>query len=107
MNQPTPKDVRLQPDSINILWNDGHQSRYDPRDLRYQCGCAACVNETTGKRVITMSDVSSNLEALDWIPVGRYAMQFLWTDAHITGIYPYTTLRALCQCEACKVSSPQ
>ena len=107
MTQSTPKDVRLLPDSIQILWSDGHQSRYEPRYLRYQCGCAACVNEMTGKRMITMSDVPGNVEALDWMPVGRYAMQFLWTDAHTTGIYPYTTLRSLCQCEACKVSSLQ
>lgn len=42
-----------------------------------------------------------DVEALDWMQVGRYALQFLWSDAHSTGIYPFTLLRHLCQCDQC------
>ena len=31
--------------------------------------------------------------------VGKYAVQFLWSDTHFTGIYPFAMLRDLCTCE--------
>ena len=37
--------------------------------------------------------------------VGLYAIQFDWNDGHSTGLYPYTLLRELCQCEECKAKS--
>ena len=101
MDQPILKDLQIRPDGIHIQWTDNHQSYYGNRYLRAQCGCAHCVNEMTGTRVISLADVRSNVEALDWIQVGRYAVQFLWSDAHTTGIYPFTVLRELCQCEEC------
>ena len=107
MNQPFPKDVQLQPDGIHIQWEDGHQSYYGHRYLRSQCGCAQCVNEMTGQRVIVLSDVRNDVEALDWIQVGRYAYQFLWSDVHTTGIYPFKLLRDLCQCDQCRQASAQ
>jgi alkylation response protein AidB-like acyl-CoA dehydrogenase len=35
-------------------------------------------------------------------PVGRYAISFVWSDGHDHGIYPYTLLRDLCPCPACR-----
>ncbi|MBI4340496.1 MAG: DUF971 domain-containing protein [Chloroflexi bacterium] len=102
MFQPTPRDIKLLPDGIHITWTDGHQSYHEHRALRYQCGCAQCVNEMTGKRMISLTDVARDVEALDYTTVGRYALQFLWSDFHTTGIYPYTTLRMLCQCDLCR-----
>lgn len=34
--------------------------------------------------------------------VGKYTIQFLWSDGHFTGIFPFDILRELCQCDACK-----
>ena len=102
MAQPSAKDVRLQPDGVHIQWDDGHQGYLQHRYLRYQCGCASCVNEMTGQRMITLQQVRTDVEALDWMQIGRYALQFLWSDGHDTGIYPFTLLRALCQCPLCQ-----
>jgi hypothetical protein len=33
--------------------------------------------------------------------VGRYALQFVWSDGHDTGICPCDHLRAICPCDAC------
>ena len=33
--------------------------------------------------------VDANIRAEDYLPIGRYALQFLWSDAHYTGIYPF------------------
>lgn len=102
MSASTPKDIRLLPDGIHITWDDGHQGYHEHRSLRYQCGCAQCVNELTGQRMISLTDVRKDVEALDFATVGRYALQFLWSDFHTTGIYPYVTLRRLCQCDLCR-----
>lgn len=107
VNQFSPKDVQLRPDGVYILWSDDHQSFYGHRYLRSQCPCAHCVSEITGKRMISLQEVRSDVQAMDWIQVGRYAVQFLWSDAHSTGIYPFTLLRALCQCEQCKRARSQ
>ncbi len=101
MSQPITKDLQLRPDGIHVQWDDGHQGYHEHRTLRYQCCCAHCVNEMTGQRMIALSDVPKEVEALDWMLVGRYAVQFLWSDAHTTGIYPFTLLRELCQCTQC------
>ena len=50
----------------------------------------------TGQRKVAVADVPPDVEALDYMTVGRYALQFLWSDAHQTGIYPYDLLRRLC-----------
>ena len=102
MEQPLPKTVDLLPDGIHILWDDGHQGYHEHRYLRSQCGCANCVSEMTGQRVVFLGDIPSDVEAVEWMQLGHYALQFLWTDFHETGIYPFTILRDLCQCDQCK-----
>ena len=98
-----PKSVDLQPDAIHIEWDDGHVSTYPNRYLRGECRCAACVHEMSGRRMVGSVDVPEDVQALDWMTVGRYALQFLWSDAHDTGIYPYDVLRdEICACEECK-----
>ena len=55
------------------------------------------MEEWTNRRLLDPASVPLDLRAEDYLMVGRYAVQFLWSDAHYTGIYPFTTLRALCQ----------
>ncbi len=37
--------------------------------------------------------------------VGRYALKFVWSDGHDTGLYSFDLLRGLCRCEECLSSS--
>ena len=94
-SMPQPLDVKLLADGVHIHWEDGHVTVLEYRYLRSQCGCAVCVNEMTGQRLITIADIRSDVVALDWMQIGRYAIRFLWSDLHDTGIYPYVVLRAL------------
>ena len=45
--------------------------------------------------------VPEDVRAVDHMTVGNYGMQFLWSDAHYTGIYTYQFLRQACTCIAC------
>ena len=98
------KQVDLGSEHISILWDDGHDSSYPQRYLRGHCCCAGCVEEMTGRRKVGEEDVREDVQALDWIQVGRYAVQFLWSDTHDSGIYPFELLRKLCRCQECYAS---
>ena len=99
---PNLKTLTIRPDGIHILWEDGHESYYNHRYLRSQCCCAHCVSEMTGERLIVLNDINVDVEAVEWAQIGRYAVQFLWSDFHETGIYPFPMLQDLCQCDVCK-----
>ena len=97
--------VELDGQSVSIQWKDGHTSVYDAKYLRVNCGCAECVEEWSHRKLLDPATVAADIKAEDYLMVGRYAVQFLWSDAHVTGIYPYKLLRALCQCDECKVGT--
>lgn len=98
-----PKDMQwLEKGVLGIEWSDGHQGVYPVRVLRLHCPCAACVDEWSGERRLKPDDVPLFIMVQDIQPVGRYALQFSWSDGHDTGIYSYTLLRQLCQCDVCQ-----
>lgn len=101
MTRHYPTDVAFEHERLLITWNDGHQSRYAPLQLRLACPCAQCVDELTGRRVIRPEDISSDIRPQEMRPVGRYGVSFQWSDGHGTGIYTFERLRELCQCELC------
>ena len=89
----------LEKGVLGIEWSDGHKGVYPVRVLRLNCPCAACVDEWTGVRRLKPDDVPMFIMAQDIQPVGRYALQFTWSDGHDSGIYSYGLLRQLCQCD--------
>jgi len=38
---------------------------------------------------------------LKLIPVGNYALRFVWDDGHDAGIYSWERLRLMCPCPEC------
>ena len=94
----TPTEVRLEAGATAIDWSDGHSSRYPHRDLRLECPCASCIEEMTGRRILNVIAVPEDVFAVDYLEVGKYALQFAWSDGHSTGIYPFTMLRKICKC---------
>ena len=99
----TPREIGPDPagTSLRIVWEDDHQSDFPPRLLRLACPCAGCVDEMTGRRTLDPDDVPVDVYPLSIEYVGRYALQFNWSDGHRTGIYPFEFLRKLCPCDAC------
>lgn len=92
-----PREIKQESDStFRITWADGKQCNFAAADLRRACPCAQCVNEWTGERVLKPEAIADELEISDVSVVGRYALNFRWSDGHDTGIYSFRYLRELC-----------
>lgn len=109
-----PVEIRQVSDTeLSISWSDAHQSIYDIKYLRAECPCALCrenrkteQQKKTEKKGLVMLGVNvpQQYQILEITPVGRYALQFSWSDQHNSGIYTYEYLRSLCQCAQCKAA---
>ncbi|HEX8537481.1 MAG TPA: DUF971 domain-containing protein [Cystobacter sp.] len=82
---------------LRLLWEDGLKSDTSAQHLRQQCPCAGCVDEWTNKRTLDASQVPASLRITQVQPVGNYALSFVFSDGHSTGIYPWKLLRELTQ----------
>ncbi len=103
---PSPSDIKqIDEATLGITWTDGHESVYHVKLLREKCPCANCIDEWSGEKKIKAGTISDTIRPLNLKTVGLYAIQFDWNDGHSTGLYPYTLLRELCQCEECKAKS--
>jgi DUF971 family protein len=88
---------------LRLTWTDGHRAELDYAYLRGWCPCAGCQGH--GGRVTYRPPSAAQAESLDLErieAVGRYALSFLWSDGHGTGIYRFDYLRSLCPCDACR-----
>ena len=93
-----PREIKQEDDfTLRIIWADDRQCRFRAADLRRVCPCAQCVNEWTGERMLNPASVSEEVEIKDLSLVGRYALNFRWSDGHETGIYSFRYLRELCE----------
>ena len=98
----TPTSIgQAGPRTLRTAWADGHESLYEVRRLRLECGCASCIDEWSGELRLDGAAVPEDVRPLRIQPVGRYAIQIDWSDGHTTGIYPFRRLRELCECAAC------
>ena len=92
--------------ALEVEWKDGHVSVYEPRYLRTKCPCAGCVDELTGRQLISPDMVPEDIYPKSINYVGRYALQFFWSDEHDTGFFAYDYLREICPCPECAAEGP-
>tara|TARA_B100000405_G_scaffold137270_1_gene96012 strand:+ start:6213 stop:6539 length:327 start_codon:yes stop_codon:yes gene_type:complete len=92
-----PSDIGPSQDERNlrVVWGDGVVSEYDPRSLRILCPCAGCVDEMTGERTLKAETVERGVYPTAIHYVGQYALQFVWSDGHSTGLYTFEYLREI------------
>jgi ATP-binding protein involved in chromosome partitioning len=97
---PEPVDISHDPDHrlVRITWSDGAMTLYAMRGLRGWCPCAECQGHSGERRFISVEDPL--LDAVEG--VGRYAVRFLWSDGHQTGMYSYPYLREIADYPECK-----
>jgi DUF971 family protein len=100
--KPVPSQIKSAGETISIVWNDNHQSRYAARDLRLSCRCAACVDEWTHQSLIKPDLIPRGIKPKSIDIMGNYALHFDWSDGHNTGIYTYDFLREVCGCDECR-----
>ncbi len=107
--EPTEITVSRQRREVRIAWRDGHESRYPLDLLRRACPCALCAEQRARQSAPAGLTVlqgpvmrPGEIEASEVKPVGRYAITFVWSDGHDSGIYSYPYLRELCPCSACR-----
>ncbi|HID39558.1 MAG TPA: DUF971 domain-containing protein [Calditrichaeota bacterium] len=89
---------------VIITWSDGHEGLYFADHLRKNCPCAACENKTEQSSTPPFKIYGQDQKEISftgWARIGRYAVEFHFSDGHTTGIYPYKLLRELCQCDVC------
>ena len=99
--QIEPREIKQEDDfTVSIVWGDDRRCRYAAAELRRACPCAQCVNEWTGERVLKPESISEKIEIKDLSVVGRYALNFRWSDGHETGIYSFRYLRELCESQS-------
>jgi DUF971 family protein len=80
---------------LSIKWSDGAETVYNAPQLRRVCPCASCVNEWTGEKILKDESVADDLTFSRIAVVGRYALNFQFSDGHDTGIYSYKFLHDL------------
>lgn len=107
MSTASPEPVTITADGdeqlLHIEWLDGHRSVYGFESLRWACPCATCRGEWGQPGELDYTDQLSpnQIDIIDIVQVGRYAISPIWCDGHNTGIYTYSYLRELCECPAC------
>ena len=94
MIEPT-KIIEENNSEVTIEWSDGSESRYHAAHLRRACPCAGCVDEWTGKKTLDADSVPDDLSFDHISIVGRYALNFHFSDGHETGIFSFKYLRDL------------
>ena len=100
-----PRPLRLVPfpsGEIGVVWDDAHESYFDPHELRCACACASCVDEVSGRKLLQDERVPRDVRVRQWHPVGNYGVAFVWSDGHDTGIFTFERLRELCPCDECR-----
>lgn len=96
----------IEQDRMTVEWlPDRHRSILPVRLLRRACPCATCRVERDKAAAnplhVVKAPMDSHYEIEDLGPVGRYAVNFVFSDGHSSGIYAWDYLRALCPCDVC------
>ncbi len=109
--QNTPTGIKVHASTgkgLEIAWLDGHLSLYPFPYLRDACPCAACGSKPShGTSGVALPIYRENPKPRSVEHVGQYAIQFVWTDGHDTGIYSFDYLRENCPCNTCKLAQPK
>ncbi len=97
-----PESIQLDREgNIDVLWPDGHKGRHSAHVLRFNCECAQCKDEDTGRKLIDPRRIPLDIKITGVNPIGRYGISVAFSDGHNTGIYVFNRLRKICECEKC------
>ena len=93
---PEPVQIIEENDSeVSIKWSDDAETRYVAAALRRACPCAGCINEWTGEKMLDDANIPDDVSFRHVSIVGRYALNFHFSDGHDSGIFSFDYLRKL------------
>ena len=96
-NRPVNVTADREQRILTINWNDGRESRYRFAGLRAVCPCVQCQGGHTNMgrpadKLLLEKSINDELNLVSITPVGSYAVQFVWTDGHDSGIFTWDYL---------------
>lgn len=101
----TPIQIEpYSPSEMFMGWNTGEKFAVPYVELRFYCPCAGCIDEHTGQRTLKRTSIRPDIRPIQVQPIGRYAIQIIWSDGHDTGMYHYDRLFELCQKQGKRLS---
>ena len=92
---PTPKTIQAIGAEIAIAWDDGSESYYPMEMLRALSPSAENRGERDLLGQVHGGDSRTKYPGVtvtSWTIVGGYAVQFVFSDGHNTGLYSYDYL---------------
>ena len=100
-----PKNIAVSGRELALAWADGHESYLPFDELRSHCPCSLCRGQREAPPDplrIVKAPARGQIEILNLVPVGAYAVQIVWSDGHDTGIHSFESLRRACSCPECR-----
>lgn len=95
-NKIPPKRVRLDRyHALHVTWRDDTENEFPVAYLRAKCPCASCREaraDTNPLRILSDDMLETEVYVAQMTPVGRYALNFEFSDGHATGIYSFEYL---------------
>jgi DUF971 family protein len=90
-------DIQHVGNELAVKWEDGRESFIPLEKLRRACPCAGCKGEVDVLGNLHKGpDESLSPRAFDLVRmtlVGTYAIQPVWADGHVSGIFSFDYLR--------------
>ena len=102
---PTHIELHRQSRTLELRYADGNQFTLSCEYLRVYSPSAEVRGHGQGQEVLQIGKI--NVTITDIKPVGNYAVQFTFSDGHESGIYSFSLLRRLCQCDICQPVKPE
>ncbi|MCB1214199.1 MAG: DUF971 domain-containing protein [Deltaproteobacteria bacterium] len=91
------KSIERVEAGIRLHWQDGKSTDFSGTFLRKRCPCAVCRPTAGHGEPKPIPNLNYQIKAAH--PVGWYALQFVFSDGHDTGIYTYDYLWELARGE--------
>ncbi|HIG31512.1 MAG TPA: DUF971 domain-containing protein [Verrucomicrobiales bacterium] len=95
-----PQQIDLIGTEVGIRWNDGSEDFFPMAKLRAVSPSA----ETQGEKDIFGNQYGgggghdyTGVTVLRWEPVGSYAIRFIFSDGHSTGLYSFDYLKQVAE----------
>ena len=98
MRIPGPENVQLVGDEVAIRWEDGREDYFLMEELRAASPSAEMTGERDLLGRVQGGDSRSafpGVRVTGWQFIGGYAIRFVFSDGHQTGLYSYEYLRRL------------